>query len=112
MKLRSLIALGCPLNSGVSPMAAVVVTLTLASFGNAGAQVRKEDNTDTLDLATSWVGGVAAPTATDIAQWDDKLTVANTADLGTASSSWLGIKVLNPTGAPTITGTSPVNLTL
>ncbi|WP_341404576.1 beta strand repeat-containing protein [Luteolibacter soli] len=91
-------------------MAAVIATFTFAT--EAGAQVRKEDNLDTLGLATSWIGGAAAPGIADIAQWDDQLTGANTSDLGATPSSWLGIKVLSPTGAVGITGTSPGILTL
>jgi fibronectin-binding autotransporter adhesin len=94
-------------------MAALIATLTFAT--PAGAEVtpvRKEDNTDQLDQTTSWVDGVV-PGVADIAQWDDRLTVANTSDLGiTTPSSWLGIKVLNPAGAVGITGTSPATLTL
>jgi autotransporter-associated beta strand protein len=94
-------------------MAAIIATLAFAT--DAGAEVtaiRKEDNTDGLDQPTSWVGGLAAPGATEIAQWDSQLTGANTSDLGATASSWLGIKVLNPAGAIGITGTSPANLTL
>ena len=94
-------------------MAALIATLTFAA--PAGAEVtpvRKEDNTDGLDQVTSWVGGAAVPGIADIAQWDNQLSGANTSDLGATSSSWLGIKVLNPPGAVGITGTSPSTLTL
>ena len=94
-------------------MAALIATLTFAAPAGAEATpVRKEDNFDALDLATSWVGGTAVPGVNDIAQWDEQLTSANTADLGTAPSSWLGIKVTNPPGAVGITATSASTLTL
>ncbi len=93
------------------PMAVLIFTLTVGSAGDAGAQVRKEDNTDTLDQTTSWVGA-AVPQANDIAQWDNQLTGPNFSDLGAVSSSWQGIKVLDPAGAATITGTTPINLTV
>ncbi|MCW1923672.1 autotransporter-associated beta strand repeat-containing protein [Luteolibacter arcticus] len=112
MKTQFSRLLGRSVEACACPMAAMIATLTFASTGESGAQVRKEDNFDTLDLATSWVDGVAVPGPGDIAQWDDRLAVANTSDLGITNSSWLGIKVLNPAGTVGITGTSPTTLTL
>lgn len=109
MKYPSVRPLGIPATVCACPMAALIFTLTI---GQAGADTRrKELNTDALDQTTSWVE-LAVPVNTDIAQWDNQLTGANSSDLGAVSASWLGIKVLNPGGAATITGTTPVNLTL
>ena len=91
-------------------LAALVITLGLGGSGAASAQIQKQDNTDALDQTTSWVGGVV-PTATEIAQWDNTLTTANTADVGTGLSV-LGVKVVNPAGAAVITGTAPAALTI
>lgn len=89
-------------------MAALIFTLSLG--GGAHAQIRKEDNFDTLDQTTSWVGG-AAPGSGDIAQWDNQLSGSITADLG-ADLSWQGIRILNPAGVVGITGVNPNLLTL
>ena len=100
--------------SCVCPMAALIATLSFAT--QAGAEVtvvRKENNTDALDQLTSWVGEAAVPGTADIAQWDNQVIGANISDLGTTTpSSWLGIKVTDPSGAVGITGTSPASLTL
>ena len=65
------------------------------------ASISKADNTDNLNLTTSWAG-VAVPGTADIAQWTSTVTAANTtASLG-ADLSWLGIKIVGPNAAVTI----------
>src|SRR5262245_43466068 len=56
------------------------------------AEIRKADNSNNLNLGSSWIGGVA-PTGTDVARWDDAITSANTVALG-ADLSWAGIRML------------------
>jgi len=83
---------------------------------HAALDLEKANNTDPLNVGTSWVGGVV-PTATDVALWDSVVTGPNTVNLG-GDLSFLGIKITNPGGAVTINtgntltlGTSGVNMT-
>ena len=69
--------------------------------GTASAQdVIKANNTDALNLTTSWVGGVV-PGSGNVAVWDSTVTAANSTALG-ADTTWLGVKVTNPGGLVTI----------
>ncbi|MCH7228502.1 beta strand repeat-containing protein [Haloferula sp. A504] len=62
--------------------------------------VVKADNTDDLNLGTSWVGGIA-PASGDLAQWDSTVTAANTTVLG-SDQTWGSIAIVDPTGLVTI----------
>ncbi len=66
----------------------------------AGGSVVKADNTDNLNLGSSWVGGTA-PVATNTVQWDNTVTSPNTVSLGT-DLTWVGMNILNPAGAVTL----------
>lgn len=68
----------------------------------------KANNTDDLNLATSWVGGLT-PSDTLVALWNNTVTSANTTLLG-ADATWLGIQITNPGGAVTINGTNTLTL--
>ena len=81
------------------PLAASVLAALCATHASAG-EVAKANNTDALNLTTSWSLGTA-PTATDVALWDATVTAANTVLLG-ADTSWQGIKLTSPGGAVTI----------
>ena len=61
----------------------------------------KTNNTDNLNLATSWVGGKSPFNTTNIAKWDGTVTSANTVSLG-ADTFWGGINISNPVGTVTI----------
>ena len=64
------------------------------------ATIVKANNTTSLSVGTSWVGGVA-PGVLDVAQWDATMTGSNTTTLGGGFS--LGeISLLNPGGPVTI----------
>jgi len=79
----------------------LALLLAGASLAQAG-QFVKVNNTDALNLATSWTNN-AVPGAADIAQWDNTITDPNNAtDILGASASWGGIKILNPAGPVTI----------
>lgn len=67
-------------------------TITVAASANA-ANITKANNSDSLDLATSWTGGVA-PTTADVAQFDTSIigTGTNTYSLG-ADVTWNQIRV-------------------
>lgn len=66
--------------------------------------INKANNSDNLNLTTSWLGGVV-PGASDIAAWNSTVTGANTVNLG-ASTAWLGIQIANPGGLVTIANDS------
>ena len=81
----------------------MVLLAVLASVPLAPAAVFvKTNNVDALNLGSSWTNS-AAPGAADIAQWDGTVTDPNntTNTLG-ASTTWGGIKILNPVAAITI----------
>ncbi len=81
------------------------VSVVLFSVASASAgTVTKANNTDNLDLGSSWVSGTP-PTAADIAVWDNTVTAANVVNLGTATN-WAGIQILDPAGAVSITNVS------
>ncbi len=78
------------------------VTATFDNYASAtfGTPIVKANNSNNLDLGTSWLGGVA-PTSADRAKWDSTVTGANTTSLG-ADLSFAGIVIANPTGPVTI----------
>ena len=86
------------------------------SITYGSSSVVKEDNSFALNSPTSWVGGLAAPTATDIAKWDNTVTGANTTVLG-ADTIWAGMQIVNPGGLVTISpgntltlGAAPIDI--
>ncbi len=60
----------------------------------------KANNSNNLNLGTSWVGGTA-PNFDKTATWNNTVTAANTTVLG-ANTTWAGITVSNPGGNVTI----------
>nr|MDH4444654.1 autotransporter-associated beta strand repeat-containing protein [Akkermansiaceae bacterium] len=95
--------------------ALALASLALIQSTAHAATIAKANNSDNLNLTTSWTGSVVPGTA-DIAQWDSTVTDANTTLLG-GNLSFAGLKVTNPTGAVTISagdtltvGTSGIDL--
>jgi autotransporter-associated beta strand protein len=91
-----------------------LAVLVSAPLMRAGTIV-KTNNTDNLNLTTSWVGSVV-PGPLDVARWDSTVTGANPVALG-ADTSWGGILIANPGGAVTIgagntltVGTNGINM--
>jgi len=72
------------------------------------ATINKTNNTDDLNLTTSWTGG-AVPGTNDIAQWTSVVTGTNSTLLG-ADLSWGGIKIVGPGGPVTIGGANTLTL--
>ena len=110
--------------NAIQSVAKVIVALTrnhvltvasaavLASGSVQAANIYKADNSDALNLTTSWTGSVV-PTASDVAVWDSTVTSNNTTNTLGASTSWAGIQLLNPAAALTvITNTGGNTLTL
>ncbi len=62
----------------------------------------KADNTDNLNLASSWLGGFK-PEATDVAVWDYNVTGLNTTTM-TTNQFWGGVQIVDPGGPVTING--------
>lgn len=89
---------------------ALLISATISVATLQAADVVKNNNTNALNLTTSWVGGVV-PTATDVALWDSTVTAANTAALG-ASLDWQGIRIASPGGAIVVTHTAGQSLSL
>src|SRR5205823_7248485 len=81
--------------------AVFVVAITLLLASNLRAATRtKVNNTDNLNLTTSWTGAVV-PGSGDIALWDSTVTGANTVSLG-ANLNFGEIQITNPGGRDTI----------
>lgn len=79
------------------------------SIGHVHAQeIKKDNNTNALNTAASWVGGVV-PANTNVAVWDSTVTSSQTLLTGGAMT-WDGIRVANPAGAIMITGTNKLTL--
>jgi autotransporter-associated beta strand protein len=89
------------------PLAASVLAALCTTHAGAG-EVAKANNTDALNLTTSWSLGTA-PTSTDVALWDSTVSAANTVLLG-ADTSWQGIKLTSPGGAVTISAGNVLTL--
>ena len=82
---------------------ATLVAVAVIAFGTShAADVIKANNTNALNLGTSWASGTV-PTTTDIGVWNNTVTAANTVALG-GDLSWQGIKLQSPGGKVTITG--------
>lgn len=93
-------------------LAAALVGAPVSAFA---ATRTKLDNTNDLNLSTSWSGGLV-PGALDVASWDSTVAGANSTLLG-SNLSLGGIAVTNPGGAVTIgagntltLGSSGINL--
>jgi autotransporter-associated beta strand protein len=65
------------------------------------ATIVKTNDTDNLNLPSSWTNGVV-PGANDTARWDANVTGANSVALG-ANTNWAGLVIANPGGPVTIT---------
>jgi autotransporter-associated beta strand protein len=84
----------------------IKISLTyFAVFASAvclrAATIVKTNDTDSLNLPTSWTNGVV-PGIYDQAKWDANVTGPNSVALG-ANANWAGIVIANPGGPVTIT---------
>jgi fibronectin-binding autotransporter adhesin len=92
-----------------SPLLALNVAAALVALGTQRANavdINKADNTDPLNVTTSWTEGVV-PTSTDRAVYG--LTTARSNALG-ADLSWQGIQMNANSAAWTITGANTLTL--
>jgi autotransporter-associated beta strand protein len=94
----------------------ILAAALISLIGTAhSATITKANNTDALNLATSWLGGTL-PGNTNIALWDSTVTASNTVSLG-ADLALQGISLIDPAGPVTLNtgntltlGTSGINL--
>src|SRR6266498_1745349 len=93
----------------LSASIAALIGTGFAGGFKASAQIVKANNTDNLNLGTSWVGGVV-PGAADVALWDATVTGANSTLLG-ADLTWGTVRVTSPGGLVTIGGSNRLTLT-
>ena len=85
--------------------AAAITSTALCMASTAmAADIFKADNTDDLNLTTSWTNGVV-PGQSDVAVWDHNVTSANATLLAT-NTTWDGVRIADPSGAVTISATS------
>ncbi len=68
----------------------------------------KANNTNNLNLTTSWVSGLT-PNSTSTAVWNNTVAAANITVLG-ADATWAGISISNPGGAVTINAGNTLTL--
>ncbi len=90
-------------------LAAALLVLFVAASADA-ATINKANNTNNLNLTTSWTGGVV-PGSTDIALWNSTVLGANSVSLG-SNLNFGEIQVTNPGGLVTLTNTGGFTLTL
>lgn len=88
------------MKSGMRLIAGVTTAVILAGVEGRTDVVIKDNNTNNLNLGSSWVGGTP-PGASDTAAWNSTVTGANTVLLG-ADMSLYGILVASPGGLVTI----------
>ena len=82
--------------------AALLAFFQLTSPSAQAVTRTKANNTDALNLTTSWVGGVV-PGVADIGLWDSTVTGANFVTWSTSGTrDWNGVQVTNPGGLVTI----------
>lgn len=81
---------------------AALLSGSVIGIPKADAQVVKANNTDNLNVGTSWIGG-SVPGPAAIAAWDATVTGANSTLLG-SDLTWGGITITNPGGLITIGG--------
>lgn len=93
--MLSVARLSLPLATAIASMLALPATQAATST--------KADNTDNLNLASSWD---TLPGPADIARWNDTVTTANSTLLG-ANLSWDGIEITNVGITP---GSEPVTI--
>lgn len=89
----------------------IAVTMLIAMPAGAN-EIFKENNTDDLNLGSSWVDGIV-PGDTHVAVWDDTVIGNNFTDLG-ADLEWAGIRIggTDQTGIVRINYTTEHDLTL
>src|SRR5207302_10215283 len=104
-----------PVARSIVPFRAFVLVLAIFTAstppltpGADAATRTKANNTNNLNLTTSWTGAVV-PGSGDIALWDSNVTGANTVSLG-ANLNFGEIQITNPGGNVTINAGNTLTL--
>src|SRR5436305_13279199 len=104
-----------PVARSIVPFRAFVLVLAIFTGltppltpGADAATRTKANNTNNLNLTTSWTGAVV-PGSGDIALWDSNVTGANTVSLG-ANLNFGEIQITNPGGWVTINSGNTLTL--
>lgn len=101
--------MGFPFGKNFLVRALLCIALLSGAWSPCLAAVRiKQDNTNNLNLTSSWVGGTV-PGGSDVATWSNNIAGANAVLLG-ANLSFQGISILNPNGAVAIGGGNTLTL--
>lgn len=79
------------------------------NLSTAVSDVEKANNTQNLQAAASWTGGVV-PGIHQRALWDSSVISANTTATLSAEQSWGGIKITNPGAQVTINGSAVLGI--
>lgn len=87
-----------------------IETLTLYLVIAEALPSVKANNTDNLNVGTSWTNGVV-PSSAAVAIWDSTVTDTNTTVLG-AETTWAGIQILDPGGLVTVDAGNTLTLGL
>jgi autotransporter-associated beta strand protein len=91
------------------PLASLLAgALLAAALPALAAEFTKANNTDNLNLGSSWTNGVA-PGTSDVGVWDSTVTGPNAVALG-ADLAWAGIRVTNVGGAITLSAGNTLTL--
>jgi fibronectin-binding autotransporter adhesin len=91
--------------------ASLLACLASTTIGQLHAtEIVKANNTNTLNLTTSWVGG-SAPGSSDIAVFNSTLTVSRTFNIG-VNQNWAGIKMTDAAAGTTQTVGATTGYTL
>ena len=94
--------LNAPADYNVLLVSGAQVRSWRGTLATAPTTVAKANNATNLDNAASWIGG-ASPGIFSQALWNNAVSGANTATLGT-NQLWKGIRIANPGGTVTING--------
>ena len=85
--------------TGIAVKLATLSLVTLVSVASA-ADIFKTNNSDNLNLGSSWEGGVV-PGSGDVAVWDNRVSPTTPVELG-ETTSWGGVRMVDPGGAVTL----------
>lgn len=99
-----------PASSLLKKIAAACLAAALCASPPAEAADRiKANNTTNLNLSGSWSSG-ALPDLSNMAQWTNVVTAANTTAALGGNVAWQGIRIVDPGGAVTITAGNTLTL--
>jgi autotransporter-associated beta strand protein len=89
--------------SPVIKVLALIALLAVSLTSARATDVFKANNTTSLVTGSSWSGAVV-PNSSSNAVWDATVTGANSVAIGAGTPNWQGMRIANPGGPVTITG--------